>query len=264
MNRPTLLFYDSGIGGLPYLAACRSHLPNIDYIFLADNAFFPYGEKDSCIIKDRTDMVIEKALGKWSPEAVVIACNTASVVALETLRQNHSVRFIGTVPAVKPAAERSKAKKILLLSTSGTAADPYTDRLIETYAKEVAIFKVGLPGLVTFVENRLYSSAETERREAIEEVVVLAYEEGVDKVVLGCTHFLHLKDEITQRLGENIEVVDSVDGVINQILLLFGGVREAIPIEEQNDSLFLTAPPNDKWVYFADKYKLNICGLYEK
>lgn len=216
-GRPVAIF-DSGVGGLPYLAAAREALPGEAFVYLADREGFPYGTKSRDEVRRLVLGLVSRLVVEYSPKAIVIACNTASQAALEAVRKAHpGLPIIGTVPAVKPAAERSRTGIIAILASAGAVEDPYLDSLVARYAKGLGVIREGAQELVTFVERRSAVAGESERREAIWPHVRRLVERGADEIVLACTHFLHLRDDIAAVAGSSVEVVDSIAGVVARL-----------------------------------------------
>jgi glutamate racemase len=254
-RRPIAIF-DSGIGGLPYLESARAILPDESFVYLADRAGFPYGTKSREEVRDIVLRLIERLVAACDPKVLVIACNTASQAALEAARRaNPGLAIIGTVPAIKPAAERTRSGIIGVMATAGAVEDPYLDSLVARYAKGVSVIREGAQSLVSFVERRAAAAGSDERREAVGPFVKPLVERGADEIVLACTHFLHLRDDIAAVAGPGVEVVDSRAGVVKrlkQVLSERGLLRSAA--EGRNDStrLFLLSgdPP------FEEEYGL--------
>ena len=195
--RPIAVF-DSGIGGLPYLSAARAFLPAESFIYIADRAGFPYGTKSRETLRDIVVRLVAQIVGSYAPKAIVIACNTASQVALEAVRKaNPGLAIIGTVPAVKPAAERSRSGVIGVMATVGALEDPYLDVLVARHAKGIRVIRESAQELVSFVERRSAFAGEKEKRETVAPYVRHLVDQGADEIVLACTHFLHLRDDIT-------------------------------------------------------------------
>ncbi|MGM0673205.1 MAG: glutamate racemase [Spirochaetota bacterium] len=214
-----VLFLDSGIGGLPYVEAVRRYVPHAQLIYVADTAHFPYGERDGDEIRRIMVELVEAAVESFAPQLIVVACNTATVVALETLRRRFDVPFVGVVPAVKPAALSAAGGTITVLSTARTADAEYLARLIESFAGNTEVRIVAAGDLVSFVEHRFAETTADERHQAVSEILGRAGAdwEQTESVVLGCTHFTHLAGEIQQVLGPAIEVVDSREGVARRV-----------------------------------------------
>jgi glutamate racemase len=217
MVRPIAIF-DSGIGGLPYLEPARAALPNESFVYLADRVGFPYGTKRREEVRGIVLTLVERIVGAYDPKAVVIACNTASQAGLDAARRaNPGLLIVGTVPAVKPAAERTRSGTIGVMATEGAVEDPYLDSLVARYAKGVDVIREPAQLLVTFVERRGATASLEERREAVRPFVRRLVERGADEIVLACTHFLHLRDEIAEVAGPGVEIIDSRFGVVKRL-----------------------------------------------
>lgn len=218
MSSSPIAFYDSGIGGLPYLTWVRERLSDERFVYIGDSEHFPYGEKSHDELRKIAESVVGRIIERFAPKLVVVACNTASVVALSHLRARFSVPFVGVVPAVKPAAARSRGGKIGLLATTRTVSDAYSERLIQEYASGCKVVRVSGQGLVAFVENELLDAGPACVDAALEEAVRPLREARVESVILGCTHFTFLDRAISERLGEGVEVIDSREGVGLQVM----------------------------------------------
>lgn len=213
-------FLDSGAGGLPYLAQLREMVPRASCVYLADTAHFPYGEKKREEVISYAIGATDKLIEKFHPDIVIVACNTISVAALAALRERFPIPFVGTVPAIKVAAERSKKRVIGLLATDLTVNDIYTDNLISTFAADCRIVRRGDSVLVAAIENGLVTASREQRLAAIGPALEEFRNAGVDTIVLACTHFLNVTEEIKELAGPNIDVIDSRNGVVQQALRL--------------------------------------------
>jgi len=259
-----IVFLDSGVGGLPYLGRTRSHVPFARLHYIADDAGFPYGTKTAnveTILLDRTKRL--RAL--LMPDFLVIACNTASQIGLKALRTAHpDLPIIGTVPAVKPAAEQSPSGCIGVMATERTVADSYLDDLIARYAPEARVIKLPAQDLVSFVEHRYLESSAQERRKAVEPYVKELIGQGVDRVVLACTHFLHVQEDIAAcaaALGASeLRIVDSLEGVARRVEQLLGGASAVCPpgsVQAQGRFLLTGEPPFDPlYAVWAERFGL--------
>jgi len=211
-------FLDSGVGGLPYLAAARCLLPDERYVYLADRAGFPYGRKTPAEVRACAMAAVRALVRATAPKALVVACNTATELAIDAIREAHpDLPVIGTVPAIKPAAALSAAKRIAVLATPGAAAAPYLLDLARRWAPDCAVERIGDGDLVDFVENRLVAADAAGRLAAIRPALDAALASGADVIVLGCTHFIHLKSDFAAAAGPSVRVIDSVDGVVAQL-----------------------------------------------
>ena len=205
-DRPIGIF-DSGLGGLSVYREIRSFLPAEDVIYFADNAYCPYGTRPPHEINQRCE-VISRMLLELNVKVVVVACNTASSVAIWHLRETFpGVEFIGLEPAVKPAVERSKTGRVGVLATPRTVAGERLRWLIERFANGVEVRSVAATGLVELVEAGVLSGADVDR--ALQPLLDPMIDAGVDGVVLGCTHYPFLRDAIQHYMGPSIDVIDS-------------------------------------------------------
>ncbi|MDU5499828.1 MAG: glutamate racemase [Enterobacter sp.] len=201
--RPTVLVFDSGVGGLSVYDEIRHLLPDLHYIYAFDNVAFPYGEKSE-------DFIVVTAVQKCYPLALaVIACNTASTVSLPALREKFQFPVVGVVPAIKPAARLTANGIVGLLATRGTVKRPYTRELIDRFANECQIAMLGSAELVEMAEAKLHGKAVSldELRRILRPW--LRMPEPPDTVVLGCTHFPLLHEELLEVLPEGTRLVDS-------------------------------------------------------
>ncbi len=217
-----ILFFDSGVGGLAYLEEFRRRAPGFQSVYLADTAAFPYGERDPEDVRRRVTALVQAMATRYPLRAAVIACNTASVVALDAVRQVVSFPVVGTVPAVKPAAAGTRSGHIAVLATRNTVADPYTDDLVDRFARVARVTRLGLPRLVTAAEEDLCAPDPDRISAIIREDVAGRLDPDVDTVVLACTHFVRYRNLFRQILGDGVDVVDSLDGVTRRLLYVIG------------------------------------------
>lgn len=205
-QRPIGVF-DSGLGGLSVLREMRTLLPAEDVLYYADNAYCPYGVRSREEIQDRSER-ISRLLIDEGAKAIVVACNTASAMAIEHLRAAFpDVPFVGLEPAVKPAVKLTRSGKVGVLATPRTVAGERLRWLIETHANGIEVRTVAATGLVELVEEGTLSGRKVV--EALRPLLDPMLEAGVDVVVLGCTHYPFLRAEIEAYVGERIPVIDS-------------------------------------------------------
>ena len=210
---------DSGTGGIPYMLSLHEKLPEASCVYLGDTEHFPYGEKSSGEVTECASKAIQKIISLWNPKSIVIACNTISVTALDSLRSLFpKIPIVGTVPAIKLASEISKNRRIGLLATNATVNHPYCERLISDFASDCEVIKRGDPRLIDFIEKNYFKATKKERLEAVREAADFFKKENCDTVILGCTHFTHIFSEMQEACGDKIKVVDSRDGVSNQAI----------------------------------------------
>lgn len=212
-----ILFFDSGIGGLSYMDHFLLQRPGTPVVYVADTEFFPYGEHAPEEVRNRVIFLVRRTMRHYPIDAIVIACNTASVVALDAVRNVVRIPVIGVVPAVKPAASATSTNHIAVLSTLTTASDPYTDDLVQRFAGLCRVTRIGLPRLVRAAEETVCGTPDPSVQTVITEDIAAVLEKTVDTVVLACTHFIRLRDEIARVLGPTIRVVDSLDGVVRRL-----------------------------------------------
>lgn len=215
---PRVLVFDSGVGGLSVAACIHEHLSGLEIVYLADNAGFPYGDKTETVVIDRCCTLIARALENYPSDVIVVACNTASTVVLPHLRAMTKVPVVGVVPAIKPAAAKTMNRRIGLLATPATVRRPYLDRLVEEFAGDCRVERIGHPGLVRWAEN-LVSGIEVPLAE-LREAMGPFREADVDTVVLGCTHYPLLLESLKQSLPAVRFWVDSGEAIARRVAWL--------------------------------------------
>lgn len=239
---PTILLYDSGMGGLTIYDAIRRSVPNARYLYCFDNAYFPYSEKSESTLIERAVAIVQKIAENYPLDLVVVACNTASTVVLPALRERFAFPIVGTVPAIKPAAQISQTKTIGLLATKGTVSRPYVDELIEKYAQDCVVEKLGTTDLVEIVEEKQKIGYVDMVR--LRKVVKPWLEHPtLDTVILGCTHFPLVKYELQQLLPQVTYFVDPNNGIAQRVENLLTGTPH-ISKEEKHEA-FCTQKSDD-------------------
>ena len=193
-----LLFFDSGVGGLSVLGATRALLPQAPIVYAADSAGYPYGTRTEAELATRVPALLARLVERFRPRLAVIACNTASTIALEHVRSALDLPVVGTVPAIKPAAEMSKTRVIGVLGTEATVRQPYVDDLAAKFASDCTLVRHGSPELVELAEAKL--AGEDIGADAVKSAARPMFDapdgERIDTVVLACTHFPLLADEL--------------------------------------------------------------------
>ena len=215
--------FDSGFGGLSVLGAIARALPRADLVYLADTAHVPYGEKPDDFITGRV-LAIGKHLAAAGCDLIVVACNTATTAAIQALRDHlPGIPIVGVEPGVKPAAQTSPSRHIAVLATEATAKSKRLAHLIATHAAHAQVDVVPCPGWATHVETLQPATMafRNEVRSRIEPLLAA----GVDRIVLGCTHYAFLTPLITPLLKGQAELVDVAEAVARQVVRL-GGERE--------------------------------------
>lgn len=205
--------FDSGVGGLTILAELLRELPHEHFVYFGDTGNCPYGVRSEHEIQTLALAAARHLLAQHA-KVIVVACNTASVSALAELRAELTVPFIGVVPAVKPAAERTRLQRIGVAATEASARGTYLKRLIAEHAPGVDVMAVGCPRLVTLVEAGLLDGPDIEA--TIREYITPLLEAGIDELVLGCTHFPALREAFERVTGPQVDVIDSGAAVARQ------------------------------------------------
>jgi glutamate racemase len=218
MRQKTVVFVDSGKGGLPYFDFFRKRNPDVNAVYVADTKHFPYGKKSKAELTAILCDLTETLISGYCPAVIVLACNTASVSALGELRAAFpDAAFVGTVPAVKPAIEYSLSGVIGVIGTERTLDDPYIDVIAAAAERSCRIERVAAPELVEFVEHRIETVAAQERVDLVRSYVQRFRNQKADALVLGCTHFLLLKQDFVAAGSPDMRIFDSVEGVAKQI-----------------------------------------------
>ncbi len=217
---PKILVFDSGLGGLTVYREIARLRPDADYIYLADDAAFPYGALSEHGLIARVQAVLDAAIAEHAPDIVVIACNTASTLVLPPLRAAYpALPFVGTVPAVKPAAERSRSQMISVLATPGTVARDYTRGLIETHAGHCRVTLVGSQPLASIAEAEMKGEA-VDGEKIAREIAPCFVEENrarTDTIVLACTHYPLLQDYFTRLAPWPVEWIDPAPAIARRV-----------------------------------------------
>lgn len=217
-----ILFFDSGVGGLSVLKATRTLLPNAPFVYAADSAGFPYGTKSEAELAERVPALLTLLAERFNPRLVTIACNTASTIALDHARAALDIPIVGTVPAIKPAAEQSKSRLIGVLGTAATVRQPYVDDLSERFAADCKIVRHGSPELVELAEAKLAGETIDPAAVAAAIAPMLEAGPGMDVIVLACTHFPLLAEEIATA-APGIALIDGAEGIARRIAYLTKG-----------------------------------------
>ncbi|MGI8612160.1 MAG: glutamate racemase [Sphingomicrobium sp.] len=251
-----LLFFDSGVGGLSVLQPARELLPNAPIIYVADNAGFPYGERTETDIAARIPALLERVVAHLHPRLAVIACNTASTIALDTVRALLELPVVGTVPAIKPAAEMSKTRVIGVLGTQATVRQPYVDDLAARFAADCTVVRHGSPELVELAEAKLARDPVSVESVLTAALPMFEAERGgeIDVVVLACTHF-PLLDEELRAAFPGVALVDGGAGIARRIAWLTR--EQPWPAElSPGIALFTGAPPSGALLASLARYGL--------
>ncbi|MFN0193898.1 MAG: glutamate racemase [Aestuariivirga sp.] len=238
-TNPRILIFDSGMGGLTVARAVRAQLPDASLIYAADNAAFPYGAWGEPELVKRIVLVMGELIAMTSPDIVVVACNTASTLALTALREAFKVPFVGTVPAIKPAAAQTKSGVIGVLATPGTASREYTHALIHTYAFHCKVFLHGAKRLAEIAEQKLKGHPPDPEELRAEIAPVFRKRDGqqTDVVVLGCTHYPLLIEDIRKVAPWEVSYIDPAPAIARRA----ADVLDETPLQGPVEG---TPPPN--------------------
>jgi glutamate racemase len=206
--------FDSGVGGLSVLREIRRELPFENLLYVADSGYAPYGDRPAAFVQQRSRTVVEFLIGKGA-KAIVVACNTATAVAVDSLRSIFTMPVIAIEPAVKPAAATTRSGVVGVLATTNTLTSTKFVKLVEQYADGASVLTQASPGLVEQVESGELSGERT--RALVERYVDPLLEEGADTLVLGCTHFPFLTPLIQEVAGPNVAVIDPAVAVAREV-----------------------------------------------
>ncbi|MDQ7734906.1 glutamate racemase [Halomonas sp. SpR1] len=259
VRKGPVLIFDSGVGGLSVAQSLRQHYPDAALCYACDNAWLPYGLREDAALTERIVAVCSAAVAACKPSVLVVACNTASTLALENLRQQLVIPVVGTVPAIKPAAAISQTRHIGLLATKATVGRPYTQRLIDSFASDCVITRVAADALV--VEAEAYLAGITPNTERMQAALAPLWHAitpfspvhsllpdhqpldtpELDTVVLGCTHFPLLKPWLSQLAPKPVHWIDSGDAIARRV----AQVVDELYSDQQDGRCFTTAPAAD-------------------
>ena len=261
-----VLVFDSGVGGFSIVRELLRMNLMIDIDYLADTSFFPYGNKNDLELLERIPKIVAQGVINSKAEAVIIACNTASTIALWRIRELVQVPVIGVVPAIKPAAKLSKTKTIGLLATPRTIGSAYVDGLCEHFAADCRVIRYGPPNLALAAEEKLRGEeVEIEHiKDAIDGLYKNNGAENIDIIVLACTHYPLVIDELKGFTPKNIKFVDSGEAIARRLKsvlaldakeLAGGGILNCAYSSGGNDANFFKAA---KELGFHDGDVLNV------
>lgn len=219
-----VLVFDSGVGGLSVLSHLQQRLPNLTISYVMDDAWCPYGEKADSRLQERMQLVMARAIERCQPDLVVVACNTASTLSLQSFRQAFSLPFVGVVPAIKPAYEKTASGAVVLLATAATVQRDYVMDLWSRFGQGRSLIRLACPELVAMAEGKLRGQIISTQlwQELVENLrrklkVELRHDESVAAFVLGCTHFPLVRDELVRAWGESCLWLDSGAAVAERV-----------------------------------------------
>ena len=241
-SSPRILVFDSGVGGFSIVQSIHQRLPEAAFLYVGDNARFPYGDLSEDEVIGRCVSLVRSALALHPADMVVIACNTASTVVLPALRALLKQPVIGVVPAIKPAAALSRNRCIGLLATPATVRRPYTEDLIHQFAADCHIVRVGSSELVGYAEAALARTPPPRDPELLARLMAPMREAGVDTVVLGCTHFPLIRAELQPLLPPSVQWVDSGEAIARRVQWLWERCQPVSRDNEQHGWFTAAAP----------------------
>lgn len=226
-DSPTIMVFDSGLGGLTVLREVVAARPDAHFVYVADDAFFPYGHHGEDEIIARVVPLMGELIASHDPDLVVIACNTASTLVMTHLRAAYSVPFVGTVPAIKPACAQSKTKRVSVLGTKGTVKREYTHALIRDFAQGCEVTLVGSPELASLAEAALSGNAVSDDDILTELKPCFVGDPAdttarTDTVVLACTHYPLLLERLTMLAPWPVDWIDPAPAIARRVSDLLG------------------------------------------
>ena len=235
------LVFDSGLGGLSVLSEIRRLRPDVEIVYVADDAAFPYGRLAEAAVIARVEIVMASLIGEVEPDVVVIACSTASTLALPPLRAAYPhLPFVGTVPAIKPAAAASRSGLISVLATKGTVARDYTHALVRDHAADCEVTLVG-SSLLAVIAERVMRGEAAEDSEIALEIKPCFVERGgrrTDHIVLACTHFPLIVDRLERLSLWPVGFVDPAPAIARRLDAVIGPTRRGAPAAGDGEAIF--------------------------
>lgn len=244
MSEKPILVFDSGIGGLSVLRELRARMPDRRYVYIADDAGFPYGDWEETALLERIVGMFAGLLATHDPALVVIACGTASTLVLPELRARFEVPFVGTVPAIKPAAEQTRSGLISVLATPGTVRRDYTRGLIDSFARDCEVQLVGSPRLAAMAEAHMRGDR-AQPEMLLSEISPCFVERGARKtdiVVLACTHYPFLVGAFRKVAPWPVDWLDPAEAIARQAERLMADKPSTLP-EGFDRAIFTAGQP---------------------
>jgi glutamate racemase len=224
VSHPTILIFDSGLGGLTVYREVARARPDAELVYAADDAGFPYGGLDEGVLVGRVVAIMGRLIAAHKPDIVVVACNTASTIVLPTLRTHFAVPFVGTVPAIKPACAASATRLVSVLGTEATVKREYTRSLIRAFAAGCEVTLVGSPQLAAFAERDLRGEPVPDAAIAAEIAPCFVARDAVrtDTIVLACTHYPVLLDRLEHLAPWPVRFLDPAPAIARRVVELIG------------------------------------------
>ncbi len=225
-SRQTILVFDSGLGGLTVYREVAAARPDANFLYVADDAGFPYGGLPEPVLVTRVVDLFGEIIAAERPDLIVIACNTASTIVLPDLRKNFSLPFVGTVPAIKPACAASVTRRVSVLGTEATIAREYTRALIRDYAQDCEVTLIGSKALAAYAEAELAGAPASD--EALRAEIAACFRDDgrrTDTVVLACTHYPLLLERLAQLAPWPVNFLDPAPAIARRVVELLGPAR---------------------------------------
>jgi len=242
MTQPNILVFDSGLGGLTVFREVAAARPDANFVYAADDAFFPYNGHGEAALVAHVVPLMGDLIARVAPDLIVIACNTASTLVLAPLRARYSVPFVGTVPAIKPACASSKTKRVTVLGTEATVAREYTKKLIHDFAQGCDVTLVGSAKLAPLAERALRAEP-ADDAEIAAEIAPCFIDDGgrrTDTVVLACTHYPLLLDRLDRLAPWPVAWIDPAPAIARRVVELLGPAQTG---SGRTRALFTSARP---------------------
>ncbi|WP_246143499.1 glutamate racemase [Colwellia echini] len=255
-NSAPIGIFDSGVGGLSIAKCISEQLPHENIIYIADSLYAPYGEKSVDFIVERVNIIAQQLINK-GVKAIVIACNTATVNAIEQLRSQVNIPIIGVEPAIKPAALQSITKKIAVLATQATSENQRFKDLIALHHNGAQVIIQPCPGLVEFIEQGQQNSAAciSLLQQYLEPLITL----DIDTLVLGCTHYPFVQHQIRNIVGNNITIIETTVPVTQQLIKkLNENNLNADPCQQGEHYFFSTLEKQQQNILFSQLWQNEI------
>ena len=234
--------YDSGVGGLSVLRALRAKLPGESFTYVADCGYAPYGDRPAAFIEGRVWGIAEFLI-QHGAKALVIACNTASIVAAHSLRERYSLPIVAMEPAIKPATQLSRSKVVLVLATSNTVRSPAVARLCSTHGTDTRVILQACPGLADQVERGSFHDDVT--RQLLESYLRPGLDAGADTVVLGRTHYAFLAEAIAEVAGAAVTVVEPSEAIASQLARVLAASASKPHSTVATTTFYTSGPPRE-------------------
>jgi glutamate racemase len=227
---PAIIVFDSGLGGLTVYREIVAARPDADFLYMADDAAFPYGALTETALVGRVVALMGELIASHRPDLIVIACNTASTLVLPALRRKFPLPFVGTVPAIKPACAQSLTRRVSVLGTEATVAREYTHALIRDYAQDCRVSLVGSRHLAAYAEAELTGQPVGDAQIRAE-IAPCFRDDGArtDTVVLACTHYPLLVDRLTRVAPWNVNFIDPGPAIARRVIDLLGPAQPSAP-----------------------------------